>query len=148
VLVLTLLACAHRPGPTDYLPQILTALSLAEAVALAQPTDDPAACVGWGLVAATAPVVSSTVLQAHLGEVVEIPTLVLDLSCVGEPPVPERALEVAEAGLSAATTLLPLWTAPEDCRARAAAEAALGWARGAQVEGWRVVVPAVAVAGC
>lgn len=145
-----LLACAHAPTAPDSLPAVLGALSLAEAVATTQQlaTTDPSACVGWGVVRAAAPVVGSAIAQAHLG-VAEIPAVALDLSACTGPVQADRVVAIVSAGLASVEALLPLWTAPGDCRARVVAGAALEWAQLAagSVAGGVLVVglPAVAV---
>lgn len=150
MIVLLLVACARAPLPVDHLQQVLGALDLAQTIASAQHPSDPAACVGWEVVAAAAPVASAAIGQAHLGAPVALPALDLRLSsCLGDPPDIAPVVERVDLGLAAVTMLVPT-LAVEDCRARVTAEAAIQWARSVEIDGWDVHLPAVAVdlGGC
>jgi len=145
-MIALLLACAHAPPSSDPMPQVLAALSLAEAIATTQQLSavDPSACVGWGIVRAVAPVAGSAIAQAH--ELTEIPAVSLNLSACTGPVEVDRVATIVSAGLASVGAILPLWTAPGDCRPRAVAVAALEWAQLATASGVLVVdLPAVPV---
>lgn len=155
VPLLTLVACAHPPPPADLLPVALAGVDYLQTRAgseqlAAADREDVTGCVAWALVGAAAGEAHALIPAAALGPVAEIPELEVDLTpCAGVPvdQVVDVSAQVA-LGLRSVADLLPLWQAPDQCRAEHVTAAVVQWAEDAaaavppQADGWTIDVPA------